>query len=399
MRVLFTTLHVDGHFLPLVPIAEATRDAGHEVAFAAPASFAPRVEGIGFRAFPAGTDISPRDFERTHPDLAREMASLQGKELTEFLWRNVLAGVFAPRMVADLLALCETWKPDVIVRSQLEFGALLVAERLGIPHAAVQTMALQPRLEQLITEPLDRLRVSYGLSPDPEGRMLYRYLFLTTRPPSFQEPSAPLPATARPIRPVPFDQSGDEGLPAWVSDLLAQPTVYLTLGTTTLNQRPDVFSTLIEALRDDPVNLIVTVGRNQNPNQFGPQPANVHIERYIPQSLLFPRCDLVICHGGSGTVMGALASGLPMVILPMAADQPENAERCAALRVARVIQPGDLSVANAREAARSVLRDESYRRQAQRLQAEIVALPGPERAVELLQQLAVEKAPIGTEAM
>jgi UDP:flavonoid glycosyltransferase YjiC (YdhE family) len=387
MRALFTTLHIDGHFLPLIPIAEACLAAGHEVAFAVPAAFVPRVERAGFRAFPAGTDISPRDFQQTHPELAREMASVQGRELTEFLWRNVLVDVFAQSAVPDLLALCDTWKPDLLVRSQLELGALLAAERHGLPHAAVQTMALQPDLDQLLLEPLDRLRAAFGLPPDPAGEMLYRHLFLTPRPPSFQEPSAPLPVTAHAIRPIPFDRSGDEELPPWVSDLPEQPTVYVTLGTTILNQRPEIFATLLEALRDDPVNVIVTVGRNQDPAQFGPQPANVHIERYIPQSLLFPRCDLVICHGGSGTVMGALAAGLPMVILPMAADQPENAERCAALGLARVIQPGDLSVETAREAARCVLHEESYRRQAERLQAEIVALPGPEHAVALLERL------------
>jgi UDP:flavonoid glycosyltransferase YjiC (YdhE family) len=290
-------------------------------------------------------------------------------------------------MVSDLLALCDTWLPDVIVRSQLEFGACIVAERLGIPHAAVQTVAFQPDLDQLIAGPLDRLRASLGLPPDPAGEMLYRHLFLTPRPPGLQLPSAPLPATARPIRPVPFDRSGEETLPAWVSELAEQPTVYITLGTTIANERPEIFATLLEALRDDPVNLILTVGRHQDPARFGAQPANVHIERYIPQTLLFPRCDLVISHGGSGTVMGALGCGLPMVLIPLAADQPENAARCAALGVARVLPPRDLSVETARQAVRSVLREESYRREAQRLRDEIARLPGPECAVELLEQL------------
>jgi UDP:flavonoid glycosyltransferase YjiC (YdhE family) len=51
----------------------------------------------------------------------------------------------------------------------------------------------------------------------------------------------------------------------------------------------------------------------------------VRIERYIPQSLLFPRCDLVVSHGGSNTVLAGFAHGLPQVITPITADQPENA--------------------------------------------------------------------------
>jgi MGT family glycosyltransferase len=142
------------------------------------------------------------------------------------------------------------------------------------------------------------------------------------------------------------------------------------------------------------VTLVVTIGRDGDPEQFDPLPGNVHVERYIPQTLLFPRCSLVVTHGGSGTIMAALAHGLPLVVVPIAADQPENAARCAALGVARVIAPADLSAEVAREVARDVLRNGTYRRAAERMRGEIAALPGPERAVELLDQLARDKAPI-----
>lgn len=85
--------------------------------------------------------------------------------------------------------------------------------------------------------------------------------------------------------------------------------VFISLGTI-MNQRTAVFDTLIRALRDLPVQLIVTVGRDQDPQQFGPQPGNVHIERYIPQTQLFPICNVVVTHGGSGTINAALTAGL-----------------------------------------------------------------------------------------
>ena len=59
----------------------------------------------------------------------------------------------------------------------------------------------------------------------------------------------------------------------------------------------------------------------------------MQIERYLPHSAVLPRCDVVVSHGGSGTVIGALAAGLPSVVLPMGADQPLNAARCEALGV------------------------------------------------------------------
>ena len=136
----------------------------------------------------------------------------------------------------------------------------------------------------------------------------------------------------------------------------------------------------------------MTVGRDQDPAQFGPQPANVHVERYVPQTLLFPRCSLVVSHAGSGTIMAALAEGLPMVVVPIAADQPENAERCAVLGVAQVLPADDLSPETARRAVLDVLAEQSYRRAAAGMRDEINALPGPAFAVGLLEDLVARSA-------
>jgi MGT family glycosyltransferase len=223
--------------------------------------------------------------------------------------------------------------------------------------------------------------------------MLDRYLDLHPFPPSFLDPSLGQGAATRFIRPDPFDSSGDEALPDWVGELPDQPTVYATLGTA-FNFRTDIFATFLAGLRDQPVNLIVTVGRDQDPAQFGAQPPNVRIERYIPASLLLPHCDLVLTHGGSGTVMAALVNGLPLVVVPISADQPDNAARCAALGVGRVVDAARLSPEAVRDAVWTVLSEPSYRRDAEQQRGEIRALPGPEHAAHLLEQLVVERRPL-----
>ncbi|MDQ3675606.1 MAG: glycosyltransferase, partial [Actinomycetota bacterium] len=63
----------------------------------------------------------------------------------------------------------------------------------------------------------------------------------------------------------------------------------------------------------------MTVGPNGDPAAFGPQPPRVVLERYIPQTLLLPVCDVVASHAGSGTVLAALAHGIPQLCLPQAA--------------------------------------------------------------------------------
>jgi MGT family glycosyltransferase len=129
-------------------------------------------------------------------------------------------------------------------------------------------------------------------------------------------------------------------------------------------------------------------GRNNDPADFEPIPSNMRIERYIPQSLVLPRCQLVINHAGSGTIMAALARGLPLVLIPTAADQPQNARRCADLGLAQVLDEDMLDPNMAREAVLEVLGNPAYRQNAEKLRTEIEGLPGPNEAVTLLERLA-----------
>jgi UDP:flavonoid glycosyltransferase YjiC (YdhE family) len=107
--------------------------------------------------------------------------------------------------------------------------------------------------------------------------------------------------------------------------------------------------------------------------------------------VLLPHCAAVVSHGGSGSVIGALTHGLPMVLLPMGADQPLNAARCADLGIARALDAVEATPETVRAAVATVLTDPSYRRAAERLRDEIAALPGPAHAVVLLERLAAEQ--------
>lgn len=87
-------------------------------------------------------------------------------------------------------------------------------------------------------------------------------------------------------------------------------------------------------------------------------------------------------------MVGALAHGLPMVVIPIGADQPRNAQRCNDLHVARVVHALEATPERVRTAASDVLADPTYRLNAEQLRDEIAALPGPDHAVKLLERLA-----------
>ena len=398
MRVLFTTLVGSGHFHPLVPAAKAVQAAGHAVRFATAPSFHPSIDGSGFEAVAAGFDQERDGSEDRYAELQRELAALppNGPSRTLFRIRKLFAGLFAERMVPDLLAIAEDWPPDLIVREVGEFGGCVAAEVLGIPHASVRSNTMLSTYSQrhLVGAEMSQLRAAHGLPADPDAAMLFRYLHLAFEPPRFHDPALPLAPTSHLLRPVPFSRSGGEGAPEWLAGLPDRPTVSATLGTVFNSRLPELFQVILDGLRDEPLNVILTVGRDQDPARFGSQPDNVHIERYIPQDLLFPHCDLVITHAGFSTVAEALAHGLPLVPIPIDADQPLNAERCAALGVAEVIGHDRRTPAVIRQAVRTVLGDPSYRRNAERLRDEIAELPGPEHAAALLERLAREKQPL-----
>lgn len=383
MRVLFSFAGGSGHFLPLVPVARAVRAAGHAVAFAGQPAMVPAVEAAGFAAFATGGATLRSSPERTPLlpfDAEREDRAV----------RDGFAGRVARDRAAALLDLCGRWRPDLLVCDEMDFGAMVAAERLGLPHASVLVIAAGALVRpELVAAPLNSLRAEHGLDPDPDLAMLHRHLVLSPVPPAFRDPAHPLPATARLIRPPVGEAAADGPPPSWLAGLPpGRPTVYATLGTVFHLEAGDLLDRAIAGLRDLPVNLVVTTGREIDPAAFGPQPSHVRIERYVPQPLLLPRCDLMVSQAGSGAVIGALAHGVPMVLLPIGADQPANAARCAALGVARVLDPVGSTAGTIGEAAQAVLADPAFRRAAERMACEVAAMPDVATAVPLLERLA-----------
>jgi MGT family glycosyltransferase len=163
--------------------------------------------------------------------------------------------------------------------------------------------------------------------------------------------------------------------------------VLASLGTV-FNKTPGGLEAIIEALAEEEVNVIVAIGRDQDPDRFGPQPDQVRLEPYVAQPLLLERCDAFITHGGFNSVKEALSAGVPMVVVPISADQPYSAERCAALGLGRWVRAEDRTPEAIRAALQDVLSQPSYRAAAGAFHAEMMALPGPGKVVELLEDLA-----------
>lgn len=162
-------------------------------------------------------------------------------------------------------------------------------------------------------------------------------------------------------RSVPLDE------PPHAAALAPRPgrrRIYATLGTFS-NAEPAPFRSLLDALAGVDAVTVMTVGDRIDRQALDPIPQNVLVERYVPQAQVLARCDLAVCHGGSGTMLAALGRGVPVVIVPQGADQFRNAPFWARSGAAVVVPAAELSVAtigdalaagDLRSAARSTAR-------------------------------------------
>jgi MGT family glycosyltransferase len=391
VRALFTVQPAAGHLHPLVPVANALSDAGHDVVVCSARSFRSEVEAFGLPFIDAGLDwlISDQSTWEAFPPMPAP-----GPEFPAWVVLT-LADITTQRMVPDLLAVARDWKPDLVIREGMEYGGCVAAEALGIPHASVAGNAYaavdSPEINYLtgnrwmVAEPLARHRKQFGLPPDPEVEMPFRYLHLCFTPPSWDGSSATRPRNAHFLRHISTVARGAQ-LPDWVEGLPDRPTVLASLGTV-FNKTPGVLEAIVDALAEEPINVIVAIGRDRDPSSLGPQPDHVRLEAYVPQPLVLAHCDAFVTHGGFNSVKEALSSGVPMVVIPISADQPYSAERCGDLGVALTLGADARTPDAIRNAVRRVLADPSYRANAHAFQQEMMALPGPDEMVELLESL------------
>jgi len=163
------------------------------------------------------------------------------------------------------------------------------------------------------------------------------------------------------------------------------PLVYATLGTTT-NYDLGVLRSVLDALVDQPANVVVTVGHNNDPADLGKVPENAHVEQFIPQSRLLPHCDLVVSHGGAGTVLGAMAHGLPQLIFPQGADQFANADCIARRGLGRWCSSG-VAADEVRAHVFDLLGDVDVCRAVAATRDELNGAPGVEHTVEVIHGL------------
>ncbi|GAA5108489.1 DUF1205 domain-containing protein [Alloalcanivorax gelatiniphagus] len=389
MRVLASTTAGAGHMGPLVPFARACADAGHEVAMAAPASFAAAV---------AATGLDHRPFPDVPPDVLGavfgRLPTLSQHEAEAVVIGEVFGQLDAQAALPALLDLIGDWEPDVVLRDPAELGSLAAARARGVPHVAV-AIGVTRGAEMLwppLRGPSTELDATVGLPAGTTYEAMATEPTLTSVPPLLDRAVGPLGADRRAVhRFRTVDPVVQGSLPGEWGDP-DSPLVYVSFGSVAAatGRYDALYPAVVEALADLDVRVLLTTGEGLDPVELGPLPANTWVERWWPQRDVMPHAAVVVGHGGFGTMMTALVAGVPQVVVPLFSfDQHMNAQHVAAVG-AGVSLGGHDRVAELPAAIAALLADPSYRRAARTVADEVVDLAPAADAVGLLEAMTTD---------
>ncbi|MEV8541211.1 activator-dependent family glycosyltransferase [Streptomyces sp. NPDC051572] len=426
MRVLITVPPLDAHFNGCVPLAWALRTAGHEVRVAAQPPLIGGVTAAGLTAVPVGDDPGlARVMARQGPliyahhegrDLRRDATGPDGLEFlrtsSALLTDAFYSRVGSDRTVDDLVALCRTWRPDLVVWETFTFAGAVAAHVTGVPHAR---LLWGPDLFALMRDALlDHLRhagTDPGSTPgaDPLRDWLTRQLGRHGR--DFTEKVArglwrieQMPPELRlapgqhtvPLRHVPYNGPVPAVVPPWLRQDPERPRVCLTKGLSVRTiDSPDgravTVGDFFEAVADLDAEVVAILDAADR-EQLTSVPPNTRVVDFTPLDVLLPTCAAIVHHGGAGTWSTAAVHGVPQLMLASMWDNVYRAARTEELGAGLFLPPARLTPTALRDALEQLLTKPAHADGAERLRHAMAAQPSPAAVVPELERLAARPA-------
>ncbi|MDI6105185.1 DUF1205 domain-containing protein [Actinoplanes sp. NEAU-A12] len=367
MRLLFTTAPLRGHFFPLVPLAWAARAAGHDVLVATAERFVPTVLQAGLPAADAGPGA---DFVDLIADEAGDTAhgSLQRRTA-----HGRAFGRIARQLLPGMSSLIRAMRPDVVVSERAEFAGRLAAAAAGVPFVEYQWGVA----------PLDEYRA--GATAELGRELPEPAEVLHPWPPSMRLPYA---AAHQGIRDVVFN--GAARVDDWIFERGPRPRVCVTFGTVVPRLRMPHLQSIVLPTLERLGSLGVQILVAADPEAVASWPAlpeAVYRVGRLPLGQVLPTCDLVVNHGGQGTVLTSLVAGCPQLVLPQFDDQFDNAEAVVRAGAGLSLAPAEVTPELVALRARELLEEPRFGRAAGIVATEIAAQPSPAELVGVLEKV------------
>jgi MGT family glycosyltransferase len=405
-RILVYTSPARGHLYPIVPTLQELLRRGHEVVVRTLASEVELMRGMGFEAAAMDPAIERREIDdwQARTPIGSLQASLRG-----FFDRAHHDG-------PDLLRAIEEERPDALLVDINTWGAMAVAEKAGLPWATwcpyflpvpsndtppfglglppargtlgrIRDRLLRPALFAMYNRQLPELNVAraeLGAPPlrDIPSAMVRAPLMLYMTAEPLEYPRSDWPESIRMVGPGIWDPPAEP--PAWLESL-EKPLVLVTCSTEFQNDGK-LAQTALEALADEDVNLVVTTA-GVDPSNLTPPP-NARVFKFLPHGPVLERAACIVCHGGMGITQKALASGIPVCVVPFGRDQLEVARHVEVAGAGTRLPATRLRPDRLRAAVREAT---SKKAGAERIAAAFARAGGPQAAAEALDGLVHEQ--------
>jgi zeaxanthin glucosyltransferase len=409
-----------GHLNPMTTLGYELKQRGHRVTLVGTLDAQPKVlaAGLEFQAigeveFPAGSTVN----------VFAKLGQLSG--LAAFRYTVALFKQITTTLLQEAPSVLRRVGVEALIIDQTSFGGSTVAQLLDLPFISVCCALMLNRdpnvppfntlwsyhpnwwarlrnqagnqLMASIAKPITGLiaeyRQQWNLPPLRDPNDVYSQLAqLCQQPAEFEFPRQSLPAcfhftgpysnpASRELTFFPFDK------------LTGQPLIYASLGTVQ-NRLLGTFQAIAEACRDLDAQLVIALGGGSTPESLPALPGSPLVVGFAPQLELLQRTTLTITHAGMNTTLESLSNGVPMVAIPIANDQPGVAARIAWTRTGEIVPLKRLSVSKLRSSIEQVLTEDSYKKNALRLQKAIKQAGGVKRAADIIEQAVSTGKPV-----
>ena len=415
-RIVLTTFGSLGDLHPYIAVASGLKARGHHPVIATIGMYKEKIEALGIDFRP----VRAVRVERPDGDLMKQ--AMDSKKGTEFIVRNLLMPTLRDAY-DDTFAAADG--ADLIVTHPMTYATRLVAEKKGLRWVATMLAPMgffsaydppvlplpflarlrflgpafhKPLLRFLKWtvrswgEPWHRLRGDLGLPPaaDPmfEG-MVSPDLCLGMFSELLGAKQPDWPAHAE-ITGFPFyDKHGDSGMDPQLMSFLdsGPPPVVFTLGTSAVMDPGRFYEDSVEAVKKLGKRAVLLTGSDPRTRPSS-LPEGVIAVDYAPFSELFPRAAAIVHQGGVGTTGQAMRGGRPMLVVPFAHDQPDNAERVRRLGISRTIPRHRYTANRAASELARLLGEEQYSAKASEVGQLVQKEDGVARACEVLERFA-----------
>jgi len=409
-----------GHWNTILPLGKELQQRGHRVTLIGIPDAQSKAQAAGLEFQVIGESECPLGSAKASFDKLGELSGQKALKYTISIFRDITNVTFrdAPTAIKD------AGIEALLIDQTMSYGGT-IADVSGLPFITVCSAvvlnrepsvppfmtnwsynpALWAKLRNKLgykllnraTRPITELIESYRRDKnlpayfDPNQR--YSQLAqISQQPAELEFPRQNLPncfhftgpyhsATGREVADFPFDK------------LTGQPLIYASMGTLQ-NRLLPVFQNIAAACQELDAQLVISLGGSANPEVLEGIAGNPLVVRYAPQLQLLEKADLTITHAGMNTTLECLTNGVPMVAIPIANDQPGVASRIVWSGCGEAIPVKKVTVDNLRTAIKKVLTEDSYRKNALRLQEGIKKAGGTKQAIDIVEQAVSTGKPV-----